>query len=98
MSNMKYTVMCRYEHWTLHGKAWCKWFKYHDAKYWDSKEEAEENLKIAQNFCKNIDKITKLGREFNVECIDIDLLPTPAPPPPPKEKKKRGRPKKNAEA
>ena len=97
MSNIKYTVMCRYEHWTLHGKTWTKWFKSNGARYYDTEQEAINHMKEAQENCKSIDKSTKLGREFQVEKIDIDLLPTPAPPPPPKPKRPRGRPKKNAE-
>lgn len=96
MSNMKYTVMCRYEHWTLHGKIWTKWFRYHSL-FFDTEDAALEAIKEYKESCKHCDNVTKLKREFSVEYIDVDLLPTPAPEVV-KPKRPRGRPKKNAEA
>lgn len=98
MSNLKYIVMSRYEHWTLNGKVWTNWFKYHSSRYYDDISKAEECLSKAIENSKGISKIVKLNYEFKIEQIDVDLLPTPAPPPPPKPKRPRGRPKKNAEA
>ncbi len=98
MSNMRYTVMCRYEHWTSHGKDWSNWFKYHTSRYYENLSDAEECMKKCVEGCKATYKIVKLNYEFKIEQIDIDMLPTLPPPTTPKPKKPRGRPKKNAEA
>ena len=98
MSNIKYAIFCRYDRWGRTGKEWSNWFIYYGRHYFDTEDEAKIELKNIYEQCKSTDKIFKTLREFKIEQIDLDLLPTPAPPPPPKEKKKRGRPKKNAEA
>lgn len=93
MSNIKYAIYCRYDYWGRNGKEWSKWFISYGGRYFDTEDEAKIVMKEKINQCKASDKISKTNREFKIETIDIDLLPTPAPP---KEKKKRGRPKKNA--
>ena len=93
MSNIKYAIYCRYDYWGRNGKEWTNWFTSYGDRYFDTEDEANIVMKEKIEQCKASDKISKTNREFKVEPIDIDLLPTPAPP---KEKKKRGRSKKNA--
>lgn len=93
MSNIKYAIYCRYDHWGRNSKQWSNWFVSFGSDYFDSEAEAKIAMDEKIEQCKSLDKISKTNREFKIEPIDIDLLPTPAPP---KEKKKRGRPKKNA--
>jgi hypothetical protein len=91
MSNLKYHILCRYEYWGREGTTWSNWF--HVASYYDTEILALEKMKEQQDCTKDIDKKLKLNREYKIEEIDIDLLPTPAPYVP-KVKRPRGRPRK----
>lgn len=83
----KFGIYCRYEYFYSTGLAFCPWFK---TKYqYDTKEEAEEELKNVQNSTKQISK--KLKRKYEYEIREFDFKPYVYIKPELKEPKKRGR-------
>ena len=60
----KFVVACRYEHWTITGKEFTKW--YYMTIDGMPKDEATAYMNKKKTECKDIDKATKLKHEFKL--------------------------------
>lgn len=70
----KYYIYCRYEMFTKTGKQFCKWYMY-SCNGFQSIEEAKSRVKQIKEDCKNVERVTKLKYQFDIQKIDEMLIP-----------------------
>lgn len=66
----KYAIFQRYEHHSISGITWTKWFRMFGSPITDSDKELKDKLKKVKDNCKDIDKKTHLKNEFEIQKFD----------------------------